>query len=317
VPVTTRLLIAGGARLEYNHQQLTSALLGGQEVHVNNPITRLLPSLNLTYNLTESQLLRAGTSITLNRPEFRELAPFTYYDFNTNFEIKGNPDLKTPTIYNADLRYEWYPSPTEVVSFGGFFKKFINPIENYFEVTNMGNSYTFDNSESAISYGVETEIRKSFMNLSESKFIQDLSLVLNASLIHSKVDLGAKAIGQETDRPMMGQSPYILNTGLYYQNDEQKFQMNLLYNIVGKRIFIVGNFANPTIYEMPRNQIDVTFTKGFGERFEIKAGVQDLLNQKYRLTQDSNADNKITSIDESILSFKRGTYTTAGLTYKF
>ncbi len=317
IPVSTRILVAGGARLEYNHQQLNSATLGGQKVVVDNPILRLLPSLNLTYNLSEEHLLRASSSLSLNRPEFRELAPFTYYDFNTNFEVKGNPALETPTIFNADVRYEWYPTPTEIVSIGTFYKKFMNPIENYFEVTNIGNSYTFDNSESAVSYGVETEIRKSLLEMSESKFIQNLSLVLNASLINSKVQLGEKAIGQEQDRPMMGQSPYIINTGLYYTNDDQKFQANLLYNIVGKRIFIVGNFANPTIYEMPRNQVDLTVTKGFGERLEVKAGVQDLLNQKYQLTQDSDGDSKITDIDESILSYKRGTYTTIGLTYKF
>ncbi|MFC5270515.1 TonB-dependent receptor [Adhaeribacter terreus] len=316
VPVGARLLLAGGARLEYNRQRLSTATSSGP-VEVDNPITRLLPSLNISYNLTENQLLRAGTSVSLNRPEFRELAPFTYYDFNTNFEVTGNPELETPTIYNADLRYEYYASPTEVLSAGTFFKHFQNPIENFFIVSSGANSYTFKNAESAVSYGLETEIRKSFFNLSENKFVQNLSLVLNASLIKSQVTLGEEADGQAQDRPMMGQSPYIVNTGLYYQNDEQKFQANLLYNVMGKRIYIVGNYANPTVFEMPRHQIDFTVTKGFGERFQVTAGVQDLLNQRYNLVQDWDQNSQITDFDKSILNYKRGAYTTLGMTYKF
>jgi outer membrane receptor protein involved in Fe transport len=254
--------------------------------------------------------------MSLNRPEFRELAPFTYYDFNTNFEITGNPALKTATIYNSDIRYEFYPNPTEVISFGAFYKYFNNPIENTFLNTPSANSFTFGNADYSTSYGIETEIRKSLLDLSASKFVQNLSLVLNASLIQSEVSLGTLATVQDTERPMMGQSPYIINSGIYYQDDDRKLQVNLLYNVIGRRIFIVGNSQNPTIYEMPRNAIDLSVTKGIGERFEIRAGIQDLLNQRYRFIQDSDVSAKINKIDETIYEFRRGQYATFGVSYK-
>ncbi|QMU26948.1 TonB-dependent receptor [Adhaeribacter radiodurans] len=316
LPLGVKFNLSGGVRAEYNRQQLHSRRLGGAPVEVNNPITRVLPSFNLTYNLTTKSLLRWSSSLSVNRPEFRELAPFTYYDFNTNFEITGNPNLKTPTIYNTDIRYELYTNPTEIISFGAFYKYFQKPIENTFENTNAANSYTFGNSDFSTSYGIETEIRKSLLDLSESKFVQNISLVLNATLIKSQVNLGDLATIQDKKRAMMGQSPYILNSGIYYQDDDRKWQVNLLYNVVGKRIFIVGNSQNPTVYEMPRNVLDLTLTKGIGERFEIKAGIQDLFNQKFRLTQDSDSNAKINKIDESIYEYRRGQYTTFGISYK-
>ncbi|WP_018476733.1 TonB-dependent receptor [Pontibacter roseus] len=316
-PLGAKLSVAGGARVEYNLQELSTRRLGGASIEVSNPILRVLPAANLTYILNPRSVVRAGASMSLNRPEFRELAPFTYFDFNSLFEISGNPALKTPTIYNADLRYEFYPNPTEVLSLGVFGKYFQNPIENYFEVTNIGNAITFGNADNATSYGLEAEVRKSLLDLSGSRFIQNMTLVLNAALIRSDVKLGQGAIGQSGSRPMMGQSPYVLNAGLYYQDEPSGLQVNLLYNVVGKRIFVVGSYANPTVYEMPRHLVDLSVTKSFGRNFEIKGGIQDLLNQSVHLIQDSDGDGKIGSVDETVQKFNRGTYSTLGVSYKF
>jgi hypothetical protein len=109
----------------------------------------------------------------------------------------------------------------------------------------------------------------------------------------------------------------VINTGLYYHDDTHRLQATLLYNVIGRRIFAVGSYANPTVYDMPRNVLDLSVTKGLGSRLELKAGIQDLLNQPIRLVQDSNRDGKINGVDESIQEFRRGSYSTIGLTYKF
>lgn len=316
-PLGAKLSFSGGARIEYNIQKLKSFTLVGQQEEVDNPVLRVLPSANFTYNLNDKSMLRLGGSVSLNRPEFREIAPFSYYDFRYLLEQRGNPDLKTASIYNADLRYEFYPNPTELISVGVFGKYFINPIENYFEVTNIGNSLIYGNADNATSYGIEAEIRKSLTELSGSQFVQNLTLVLNTALVRSNVQLGERAVGQEKNRQMMGQSPYVVNTGIYYQDNDRKLQFNLLYNVVGRRIFLVGSYANPTVYEMPRNLLDLSITKGIGNGFELKAGVQDIFNQKVQLTQDSDRDGKITSVDDSFLNYRRGRYTTLGVNYKF
>ena len=122
---------------------------------------------------------------------------------------------------------------------------------------------------------------------------------------------------------MQGQSPYVVNAALVYNNTENGLQVNVAYNVFGKRIYAIGDYnqqsgvaANPTQYEMPRNQIDLTVSKDFGSRFNVKFGIQDILNQKYRLVQDSNSDRKITKFDDPIQNYKPGQYVTLGVTYK-
>jgi TonB-dependent receptor len=317
IPFSPKFNASLGFRAEYNRQQLQSRLRGsGTPVRVDNPIFRPLPSVNLAYNLTDKSLFRLAYGITLNRPEFRELAPFTYYDFAFDVSRVGNPDLKTPTIQNADLRYEIYPSDGEVISVAGFYKHFRNPIEARVRYAGSGVAFYVDNAEQAYAVGAEVEVRKSLKSLTSSGFVDNLTLLLNASLIKSSVLTGFT--GQENNRQLQGQSPYLINTGLYYNDVNSGWQVNVLYNVVGKRIFLVGDKEiQPTVYEMPRNVIDFNIIKSLGQHLQLKVGVQDLLNQRFRLIQDSNLDQKITSADETYQTYRKGTYSTIGLTYKF
>ena len=316
-PVTPKFNTSLGFRAEFNRQMLQSRLRGsGNAVDVDNPIFRPLPSVNLSYNLTDKSILRLAYGITLNRPEFRELAPFNYYDFAFDVSRVGNPDLKTPTIHNADFRYEIYPSDGEVISIAGFYKNFLNPIEAKVRYAGSGVSFTVDNAEKAYALGVELEVRKSLKDLTTSGFVNNLTLLLNASLIQSRVTTGF--VGQENNRQLQGQSPYLVNTGIYYNDVNSGWQVNVLYNVVGTRIFLVGDKElQPTVYEMPRNVIDLNIIKAVGEHWQVKVGVQDLLNQRFRLIQDSNLDQKITDIDETYQIYRPGTYSTIGLSYKF
>ncbi|MCJ8167477.1 carboxypeptidase-like regulatory domain-containing protein [Pontibacter sp. E15-1] len=317
-PITAALSASGGVRVEYNNQQLESMGFDSRPLYIANPVLSVLPSANLTYAFTPRSMLRAGGSISVNRPEFREVAPAPYFDFVNLLEVVGNPDLEVATIYNSDMRYEFYPNPTELLSIGAFYKYFNKPIETVFENTSGGNTITFENAKNAYSYGLEAEVRKSLLDMSESRFVQNLTLVLNAALVKSEVTLtDNRARYQPGLRQMVGQSPYVVNTGVYYQDEDRQLQFNVLYNVIGTRIFAAGSNLRQAIYEMPRHQIDLSLTKGIGEHFELKAGIQDILNQKTRLIQDSNDDSKITTVDESFRSFRKGQYATVGMTYTF
>ncbi len=308
VPFTAKFNATIGFRGEFNNQQLQSKLRGsGTAVNVENPIFSPLPSVNMTYDLTEKQKLRFSYGMTVNRPEFRELAPFSYYDFNFNISKTGNPDLKTATIQNIDARYEIYPNEGEMITLAAFYKHFANPIEVSGRAAGSGTAFFFSNPNRAKSAGAELEIRKILGG--------GLTLVANASLIYSRVD-ASNLQGQLSNRPLQGQSPYLVNAGLYYNNET--FQANILYNVIGKRIFVTGdNLGNQTIYEMPRNVIDVNISKTFGKMLELKLGVSDLLNQAFRYTSDSNSDAKIDDTDKNWRTFQRGTAANLSLNFKF
>jgi outer membrane receptor protein involved in Fe transport len=219
-----------------------------------------------------------------------------------------------------DARFEWYPSMNEVVSVGVFYKSFADPIETFF-VPGAGSggtrNFTFKNAESAQSMGAEIEVRRSLNGYFTEGYLSRVGVLVNASFIHSTVDLGAQAVGQAKERPMMGQSPYVVNAGLYYSQPEKKLQYNLVYNIFGKRLFAVGSFGTPDIYEMPRGVLDATVSKGLGKHFEVKLGAQNILDAKTLLKQDADEDGTIGVKDEEIMSFRRGVYFSGGVSYTF
>jgi hypothetical protein len=184
-------------------------------------------------------------------------------------------------------------------------------------------SFKYGNAEGATSFGVEAEVKKYFISLFDTtgkdqsafvtKFLARTGVSFNAAYIFSNVNLGEKAVGQSESRPMMGQSPYIFNAGVFFANMEKKFQVTVIYNIIGKRIFAVGTYGTPDIYYMPRNALDFTVTKGLGKYFEIKAGVQDILAENEVYKQDSNNNGNIDSNDETVFNIRRGAYYSLGI----
>lgn len=331
IPISSKISLYTGLRAEKNIQTLSSYRQGTTiPVNVTRDTLNLFPSANLAITLNDRNLLRAAYGLSVNRPEFRELAPFYFVDFDMNAGIYGNPGIKQSYISNFDLRFEHYPSQNETFNIGVFYKTFKNPIE----MVIMGNSptqYSFQNVESAYSYGVEADVRKSLGFISG---YENFSVILNAALIKSNVKFGANEL--QRDRSLQGQSPYMVNAGIFYYNNDNGLMVTMMYNIIGKRIVAVGRPSPnswediPDIYEMPRNVLDLAISKKLGEHFEIKGGIKDILNEKTEMVQIVHTAvdmNELTSgaqtgvkmfrRDQITKSFQPGRYITLGVTYKF
>lgn len=331
LPFGAAISLYTGLRIEKNIQQLSSYKQGTTTpVNVLRDTVNLFPSANLAISLNPKNMIRLAYGLTVNRPEFRELAPFYFVDFDLNAGIYGNPAIKQAYIQNFDLRFEHYPSPNETFNLGVFYKNFRNPVE----MVIMGNSptqYTFENVSSAYSYGIETDVRKSLGFISGA---ENFSVILNAALIKSKVQFGAGDLNR--NRSLQGQSPYMVNAGIFYYNENNGLMITLLYNVIGKRIVAVGRPSPnewediPNIYELPRNVLDLAVSKKISEKFEIKAGIKDIFNEQFRLIQTINTTVDMSEITggatNGLVHFKRnqvtksyqpGRYITLGLAYKF
>ncbi len=282
-----KLGIHAGVRFEHNDMELFSNTRDYEksETSKHYKTDDLFPSLNATYKINDQHQVRLSYGRSINRPEFREVSSSVYYDFDLASNVQGNPDLKSCYIDNADLRYEWYPSRGEMVSLAVFYKHFDSPIEWTYTVAGGTDLvYSYKNAKSANNFGVELDIRKSLDFIG----LKDFSWSFNGALIKSKVQFEAGS--KEEDRPMQGQSPYLINTGIFYKNEPLKLDVALLYNRIGKRIIGVGrsegttgddsNARVPHSYEMPRNSIDLSIAKKFGKHLELKLNVKDLLAEK-------------------------------------
>ncbi|MBS1586049.1 MAG: carboxypeptidase regulatory-like domain-containing protein [Bacteroidetes bacterium] len=325
-----------GLRAEDN-TQFIHTVVGADTVNISNHTRFYLPSINLKYDLTKKSLLRFAYGKTLNRPEFREWAPFLYYDFElmalshgSLFPSVDHPkgfELKTATIQNYDLRYELYPGTDEMLTIGGFYKFFSNSIEQVAEAhehrTGVSQEIVYRNFDKAYCYGLELEFRKNLSVLNRLfnvNFFQNISLIANSSIVNSRVHNVSDTLIKP--RQMQGQAPYLVNAGLYYANKERAtlLECSIVYNIIGSRIVLAGGTdgphtaSGPSIGEMPRHGLDVTLKKNINSHISINLGVQDLLNQPVLLLEDTNQDGKFSKKqDKEVIRYKKGAYYSVGI----
>ena len=299
LPLTDKLKAIVGVRFERTditvESQNPNDDLG--EVVAND----FLPSLNMTYDLTEVMKLRAGYSRTLARPTFRELAPFSSYLFAGDYVLVGNPNLTRTTIDNFDLRWEWYPSLGDFVSASVFYKDFKDPIERRIAPEAQNLEVSFVNVPQARVLGAEIELRKELPFASNDN--HKTRFGINATYIYARtqIDSAEAATRKLIDpnakdtRPMYGQSPYIVNTYLSFVSVKHDFALNVSYNVWGERLTFVSQGRVPDVYEQPRNVVDLTFEKGFNDKWRITFRAQNLLNPEYKQTQDFNNTDYIFS----------------------
>ena len=277
--LTEKLRLGLGVRLESYNQKLNSADNAGTPVVIDTTYVNPLPSVNLIYNLTEKASIRLSGSQTVGRPEFREIAPFGFYDFNKNLSVIGNPNLKQSKTTNIDLGYAVYPSSGQVFSVSAFYKDFQLPIEQSLEASSSGRVFSYVNSKSATLYGIEMEFRRPLDIIGEN--FKNFTFSTNASYMKSEVKV-LTSVNSTGKRPLQGQSPYLINAGLTYNSKEENSTgVSLLFNRIGKRIWAVGNVQDPDVYENPRNVLDLQLSKKFAKsKAEVKLNYSDILNNK-------------------------------------
>ncbi|NTX67208.1 TonB-dependent receptor [Myxococcus sp. CA051A] len=285
VKATEALRLVGGLRLESTQQKLTALnqFTGAEASRNDADYLDWLPTLNTIYALTPTVNLRAGYSYTLARPTFRELAPFTFYDFVRRRNVSGNPALVQTRIHNADARVEWFTGDNEVLAASVFYKRFLNPIERVVNSAGAGDM-NFENTPAANTYGLELEARTSLGRVTPA--LQPFKVGVNLTLIQSNIDLGSlQGLQTNAERPMQGQSPYVVNVNLGYERPQSGTEVALLYNVYGRRINEVGTDNLPDVYEQPFHRMDLAVTQKLTEAMQLKLTASNLLNSRITFQQ--------------------------------
>lgn len=81
-----------------------TALVAGTDIDYKKNYTKLFPTLNLAYELSESESLTLGYNRRIRRPRSRHLNPFSSRSSTSNI-FKGNPDLNPMFTDGVDLGY--------------------------------------------------------------------------------------------------------------------------------------------------------------------------------------------------------------------
>ncbi len=284
------------------------------------------PSANITWRISDLHQLRASYGMSVNRPEFREVSPSVYYDFDLASNVQGNIDLTACHVQNADLRYEFYPKGNrgEIISLAAFYKHFRSPIEWTYTVTGGTDlTYSYQNADRAYSYGLELDLRKdlAFMGMRGFQF------TFNGALIRSRVLFPEGS--REAARPMQGQSPYLINTGFFYAHERTGWSCSVLYNRIGKRLIGVGRSVGltgsddaitiPDSYEMPHDALDLNLAKTFGTHWTLRFSARDVIGEKIVYQQLATAtlsDGTTQQIKQITRSYRPGRSFSLSITYK-
>lgn len=304
LPLGENLRAIVGARVEKYDLAINSR---GNEI-ASLDETDILPAVNVVYDLNPEMKLRGAVSRTLDRPEFRELAPFQFTEATSLRQVFGEPTLRQAEIVNADLRWDWFFAPGELFSASAFYKDLTDPIEQVF-VSAASTAYSFTNAGEGELLGIELESRVRLERLSES--LQNFTAGANVTIIDSEVRVSDTGTFEPTNevRELEGQASYVVNTNIGYSRPLSGWEAGLFYNIMGERLTAAGGGGIPDIFEQPRSQLDLTVAVPFPGDVKAKFKATNLLDSEYVFEQSANG---ITQVQRR---FKTGRTFSVGLSW--
>ncbi len=276
--------VVTGARFERSNVEVIATPTVGSPITASPSFNDVLPSLAVTFKASENQNLRFSASQTVARPEYRELAPLRFRDVLGGDNVEGNAGLIRSLIRNVDLRWEWFPTRSEVFSVSVFGKQFENPIERVYLATSGTRVVTFQNAESATNYGVELEARFGLGKLASA--LENVSVFTNATLMQSDIKLRQGLVSAtNANRAMVGQAPYMVNGGVTWNTASGSTSATLLYNVIGPRIVDAGVVPLPDVKELPRQVVDLSLRFPLFGAVAGRFDAKNLLDTRYRIEQ--------------------------------
>jgi outer membrane receptor protein involved in Fe transport len=288
-----RLRLAGGFRIEdWVQESSTFELFTAQPSPVSATLSSRdrFPSISATWSFTDRHSLLASYAETIVRPDLREISPAPFTDPVLDREVRGNPDLVQSELQHYDLRYDFAIAPTELLSFGLFYKLIQNPIERG-QQPGQQRTISFNNVQEAEVYGAEFEIRKELGFLGDwfggRSWMERFGVAGNLAWINSEITVDPEDAGILTSdaRALQGQSPYVVNLQLAYDHPNERFSAAVLYNVAGERISEFGVLGQPDLFEQPSHRLDANFAYQWSDLIELKIKLGNLLDSTFRITQ--------------------------------
>ncbi len=304
--------IIGGVRYETTKLTTESrdSLKGSTNLNEND----ILPSVNFVYSLSEDMNFRLAYGKTLARPNFREFANYSSFEFIGGYTLIGNDSLNRTLIDNYDIRWEWFTNPGEILALSLFYKDFQFPLERVL-LPVVTKEVQYRNVESATIFGAEFEFRKNLSFIDNS--LENFLFGMNFTLVNSQVDIDPLELivikaydpNAEETRSLQGQSPYVFNFDISYIGFESGTESSLNFNVFGKRLSEVTTLGNPDIFELPRPELNFIISQKIFENFRLKLSAKNLLDSEVKKVQEFKGDEYITQ------SYKYGRIFSLNISY--
>ncbi|BAX80195.1 TonB-dependent receptor [Labilibaculum antarcticum] len=333
-----QIINAGFASLEYNFSPKFLALLGVrvenvfQKIKWNTSLGKdkqdftelnVLPNISLKYSLTKRANLRFASGITYTLPQFKETAYFLFEGI-TDVTV-GNPYLTPSTNYNGELKWEFFPKPSELFSVAAFGKYIVDPI-NKFVRASAGNEFTYANTgDWAYLYGIEFEAKKDIFNLRSENSNKKLYATANVTLMKTKQELNTDKIVEQTEgnfnanfnkkeEELQGAAPFIANANLSYKYSWKEGQntitSSLVYGYVSDRLNLIGYSSLGNQVDKEIHNLDFVIKSKFN-KWGLSLSAKNLLDNNIERIQENETQDWV------VKSYKKGIKLSVGLSYTF
>ncbi|MCC2975191.1 TonB-dependent receptor [Sphingomonas sp. PL-96] len=264
-------------------------------ITADSEYTKFLPSLNLTFHLTDQLQLRLAASKALSRPDFSQLNPnIAINEYVTTggqrVASSGNANLKPLTASQFDASLEYYFSLTGSLYAAGFYKKVDGFIANVTapETFTFGdNSYTYQvtrplNGDNGKIKGFEVGGNTFFDFL--PGWLSGFGTQANFTFVDSKAPSpGARdTSGNQLFVPLEQLSKYSYNLVGFY--DRGPLSARVAYNWRSKYVVTTaGNGSgNLPIFNAERGQLDASVTYTVSPNFALTVDGINLTNTENR-----------------------------------
>lgn len=297
----------------------------GRYGNTSKSYNNLFPSLNLKYEINETQFLRLAGSLTQTLPEFKEIAPFEYVT-PTGRVIKGDPNISKSDVTNIDIKWEFFPENGRLFSATSFYKQIKNPINLSMARGSSGVFQYRNTGDKADVFGLELETRLGLLKNADEDNIIDFNA--NVTKMWFEQDLYKEfQYNNKSTSGLQGASDLIINSSVSYNNQrENAFIATLSANYASDKIFALGSpedleqsdiMFNEEIIEKGFVTLDVILSKAINKNLTIKALAQNILNPVIKQTQEITDIPTGVMTNETVQSYKRGADFSLNLSYKF
>ena len=258
--------------------------------------------------------MRLGASKTYTLPQSKEISPYRYV--GVNFSSQGNTKLKPSDNYNVDLKWDFNPTPTELISLTAFYKYIKNPISRI-EVASAGGYLSYENiADHATVAGAEIEVRKNIFTHSigvNGDGANRLSLGLNTSYIYTNAKMPLATV--TTGSQLEGAAPWIANFDLSYNYAKGDFSLvnTLILNYIGEKVYTIGTQGFQDIMENSLVTLDFVSQARLNKHVSLNLKARNLLNPAHKLVRKANEGG-----DKVVLgNYKKGINISLGVSYIF
>lgn len=279
-----KLQFIAGVRTEYTNQGYNLKFTTeGAKNEGNQRYVDILPSVNLKYQIHTNANLRLSYAKAINRPSFFEIVPYSI--IYEDYKERGNPDLKHTKADNFDIRYEYFPTPSEQFMAGVFYKKIKNPIE-FGMMNGFGQDvfYMPMNFGNADNMGVEIDLTKYFnwlgvkanYSFTNSDITTTKMRVLDNPDPNAETNIITEYVNQT--RPLFGQAAHVVNFSLLFKDNRNSWDGQLALGYTSDRLCIVSRYLDDDSWQAGYMTMDASIEKRFKTGFALFAKAANLLN---------------------------------------